>query len=171
MWQQPSIFATVQMASSHGSIYLNEINKLCREAAENAEAMDDIQNCSFSLPIMTGRFSTPPRRAHALVQPSLVTSFGETTVIVTMVNAFTGANIGQMTVTKATRLFDIRSSMVAAMGGGNAKHEIYLLDEAGTVHDKAFSCPFTDAQEGHIFRAVMVQMDDMVYLDMNDRRK
>ena len=118
---------------------------------------------------MADRFSTPPRRTRALVPPSPISTTAEMNV--SLVAALTGVTLGRSKVTSATRLLDIRPSLVAAMGGGLNLFEVHLVSQAGTVYDKAFSKPFEGAAEGDVFGVVKVKMEDMVYLDMGDRRK
>lgn len=38
------------------------------------------------------------------------------------------------------------------------------------LHDKAFDRPFSEARVGERYAAVLTTMEDMVYLDMADRR-
>lgn len=116
---------------------------------------------------MADRFSTPPRKTRSAVPPSPVANPGE--VIVFFDGAVSGNYVLAKKVTATTTLFDVRAALVAAMGGRNRKNEVHLLDPQGTLHDKAFCKPFSQARGGERYAAVLVGMEDLVYLDMADR--
>lgn len=118
---------------------------------------------------MADRFSTPPRRVRSLLPPSPIATAEEMNL--NFVVAMSGTALGRSKVTATTRLYNIRPSLVSAMGGSVNQHEIYLMNAAGRIFNQAFSLPFEDAAEGDTFTVVEVEMSDMVYLDMSDRRK
>ena len=96
---------------------------------------------------------------------------GQGKIIVEMVGAMTGIGLGQLKVTKETRLLDVRPALVGAMGGGIGNHEVYLTSQAGSVSKNAFSLPFANAVSGETYQVMMVELTDMVYLDHGDRRR
>jgi hypothetical protein len=92
-------------------------------------------------------------------------------ITVEMACALTGTALGQLKVTQDTRLLDVRPALVGAMGGGIRAHEVHVINGAGSVSKKAFSRPFAGAVSGETFWALMVELDDVVYLDLEDRRR
>lgn len=143
---------------------------LARNALVGSErGQSSSQLLSLQILLMVDRFSTPPRRIRAMAAPSPVTMPEEMTV--DMVSALTGARLGQQKVTRSTRLLDVRPALVGAMGGSYRLNEVHLINAAGSMYSKALGLPFADAVGGETFRVVMVDLEDMVYLDFEDRRK
>jgi hypothetical protein len=127
-----------------------------------------VYNEAFSLPFADA-FDGETFRVMVVELEDMVAAPEEITF--EMVDALTGAALGPKKVTKSTRLMDVRSILVGAMAGDVNKNAIHLISTAGTVHNKAFSLPFADAFDGEIFQVVMVELEDMVYLDMGHRRE
>ena len=117
---------------------------------------------------MAERFTTPPRKTCPATPPPPAKP-GE--VIVSFDGAVSGNYIAAKKVTATTTLFDIRTELVAAMGGRYSQNEIHLLDPGGVLHDKAFGQPFSRARDGDRYAAILTTLEDMVYLDMSDRKR
>ena len=89
-------------------------------------------------------------------------------VVVIVDSALSGNELGRLKVTAATTLSDIRVAVLTAMGGGYRKHEVHLFDPQDDLHEKAFGKPFSQARDGDHYRAILVALDDCVYLDLTD---
>lgn len=110
---------------------------------------------------MADRFSTPPRRCHALPPASPDTSGA--CVIVRVVSALSGKDLGGIKVRSSTQLQDVRPKLLAAMGGKIGRHAVTLLDGSGGKYDDPFSCPFADVPGGTQFQALLEETNDMNY--------
>lgn len=117
---------------------------------------------------MADRFSTPPRNTRSAAPCSPAANPGD--AIVFFDGALSGNYLMAKKVTATTTLFDVRAALVAALGGQNRLNEVHLIDAQGELHDKAFCQPFSQASSGERYGALLVPMDDMVYLDMADRK-
>lgn len=113
------------------------------------------------------RFSSPPPRAARKVLTAAL-PVTEDEFIVNVTTAVSGDVVGQLLVTKETELYDVRKQILSALGLGRL-HEAHLVkgDKAFT---KPFDKPFKNAVHNDDFGVTICELEDMAYLDMEDRR-
>jgi hypothetical protein len=116
------------------------------------------------------RCVTPPRNVmRQLPVPTAVLTDDE--FLVEMTACLSGHNLGQLKVSTTTTLMDVRVPLIGATGGGVNEFEIHLLDANGEIFDKATSTPFANASPDDVFQVIKVQLEDMIYLDMDRKEK
>lgn len=91
--------------------------------------------------------------------------------LVDMIAFASGHNLGQIKVSATTTLMEVRVPLIGATGGGVNQFEIHLISAEGKIFDKATSTPFANALPHDVFQVVKVEMDDMIYLDLEKKEK
>jgi hypothetical protein len=110
------------------------------------------------------RFHTPPRDRDAVLHYSATRSNG------VLINFITlgGRNLGSMSVTRDTRLVDVKDKILACFGSTLGYQPRLVL---GTVaFDKPASKPFAQCRGGETFTVLRKDMDDASWVDASEHQ-
>ena len=113
-----------------------------------------------------GGFTTPPRGGARPLAPPSPEQDAQFTI--NIIVAFTGAVLGTMKVRETTRLIDVHSMLLGAVGGCGYSCEAKLV-EGANVWDKPYSTPFRGAVAGATYGVIKVPLENVVYMDHQRR--